>query len=609
MVETAPKIGDWVYEPKYDGYRIVAYVQENKARLMTRNGQDYTTHFASIASSLATYANNRAMILDGEAVIIDNEGKTDFQALQNYIKKPSGKELTYVVFDILALDGKDLRNESLLDRKDVLANLMKNAPDNIYYSKHITGNGNSYFETACELCLEGIIGKKADSVYSGTRNGDWIKLKCDTRQEFVIGGFTVSDKQTNGLSSVLVGYYEGNKLIFSGRAGTGFSENDRKELAKKFSHMLIKESPFVSMKGKKYNEEIFWVKPQLVAEVKFAEWTDDNLLRQASFKGLRIDKKPKEVKKEIMNDIDDNVAATTTATKKQITTKLESGEIEVDGVRVTNPNKVIFQNPEITKGEVVKYYQQVAEAMLKYAGNRILSTVRCPKGVNEPCFFKKHPGAGSKNIVITPIATSSGDDQYFYIKEPKGFIYEAQMGTLEFHVWGSRIDNLEKPDMMVFDLDPDEGMDIDKVRQGVKDIKSILDQLKLASFLKVSGGKGYHIVVPFIPSASWDSFNAFSKKIAHLMENKWPDRYTGNMRKNKRDGKIFIDWVRNGRGATSIAPYSIRAREGAKVAMPIEWNELDKVMPDGITMQEAIKRLRGKDPWEDFYKAKQSLKT
>jgi bifunctional non-homologous end joining protein LigD len=609
LASSPPEEDGWIFEPKYDGYRIVAFVENNKARLMTRNGKDYTKHFKPIAVSLENFAKTRAMILDGEAVIIDDKGKSDFQALQNYMKNPSSRELTYVVFDILAIDGEDLRDKRLLERKKILANLMKETPYNIYFSKHITGRGKSSFESACELDLEGIIGKRVDSKYTGTRNGDWIKLKCDKRQELVIGGFTVSDKQQNGLSAVLVGYFDGGKLIYAGRAGTGFTEKDRRELSKKFSSIIIEKCPFVKVSDKKSDEEIFWIKPEIVAEIKFAEWTKENILRQASYKGLRIDKAAKEVKKEDsedMIDIDKTEIKEKPSAKKA--PKLKDGEIEISGIRITSPDKVVFENPEITKREVVEYYSKVGERMLEYAGDRIISTIRCPKGINEPCFFKKHPGKGSKNIVVTPIKTQSGEEDYFYIQEPKGFVYEAQMGTVEFHTWGSKIDNIDKPDMMVFDLDPDENMELSRVRQGVLDLKSVLEMLSLTSFLKVTGGKGYHVVVPFLPAANWDSFTAFAKRIAQLMESKWTDRYTSNIRKNKREGKIFIDWVRNGRGATSIAPYSIRAREGAKVALPIEWSELNKIAPDGITMQEAIKRLSSPDPWKDFYKAGQSIK-
>jgi len=581
---------------KYDGYRILAFVENNNARLITRNDNDFTNRFKDIATSLTDWAAGRAMILDGEMVITDEKGKTDFQALQNYLKNPKVKELTYIIFDILALNGEDLREYPLTQRKEILETLMKDAPENLYCSNYVKGKGKESFIVACKLNLEGIVGKKSDSVYSGTRNGDWIKMKCDNRQEFVIGGYTLSDKKNSGISSLLLGVYEGNNFIYAGRAGTGLTECSMKELEEKFQKIIIKVSPFIDNLKFKKNEKITWIKPVMIAEIKFAEWTEENLLRQASFKGLRTDKNPKDIKMEkVDNEIKSNEG--------------EEDIIRIGGIKITNPDKIIFDNPKIKKADVARYYSKVSERMMPYVAKRILSIVRCPKGIAGACFFKKHPGADSKGIVTIPIKTNSGEkEEYFYIENVSGLISEAQMGTIEFHTWGSCIDNLEKPDVMVFDLDPDEGMALKQVRQGVKDIKSILDELSLISYLKTSGGKGYHVVVPFKPSVEWDTFHDFAKHIAEAMEKKWPDRYTSNIRKEKRKGKIFIDWVRNGRGATSIAPYSLRARKGAKVSMPIEWNELDNVAPDGVNIEDSLSRINGSDPWKDFYKNNQRLK-
>ncbi len=276
----------------------MAFVEGNNVQLITRNGKDYTKQFQTIANSLIDWAAGRAMVLDGEMVVTDAEGKTDFQALQNYIKNPRGKNLTYVVFDLLALDGADLRRHRLIDRKEKLEDITMDSPKNLHYSRHVKGNGKESLQAACEANMEGIVGKKADSVYSGTRNGDWIKLKCDTRQEFVIGGYTLSDKKITGISSLLVGVYEGNELVYSGRAGTGFTIKTMKELQKKFESIKRKESPFKQPPKPTKNEKITWLEPVLVAEIKFAEWTQDNLLRQASFKGLRTDKAPRDIKKE-----------------------------------------------------------------------------------------------------------------------------------------------------------------------------------------------------------------------------------------------------------------------------------------------------------------------
>ena len=634
LVNTVPEGDNWLYELKYDGYRIIAYMEGNNARLLTRNGNDYTGRFQDIADTLANWAVSRAMILDGEMVVSDSEGRTDFQALQSYMKNPTGKNLTYIIFDMLALDGADLRGLSLIERKERLEELMLDSPGNLQYSPYVRGKGKESFIAACNGKFEGIVGKKADSVYSGTRNNDWIKIKCDTRQEFVIGGYTLSDKKTSGVSSLLLGVYEGKELMYAGRAGTGFTGQSMKELEKKFGEIIRRVSPFRQAPRTRKNEIITWLEPELVAEIKFAGWTDEHQLRQASFKGLRIDKEPWEIKREIVDDETQandkakeeqepakgtgrsmeppsagTVAGRVASTGTSAVTTATAGSVIINGIRITSPDKMIFEEAEITKADVAMYYNKVSERMMPYVGHRILSIVRCPKGVAGSCFYKKHPGSDNKGIVTMPVLTGSGEvEDYFYIDKATGLISEAQMGTVEFHIWGSRIENLDKPDLMVFDLDPDEGMDLKTVRQGVKDIKGVLEELSLVSYLKTSGGKGYHVVVPFEPYVGWDVFYDFARRIAELMEQKWPDRYTSNIRKNKRTNRIFIDWIRNGRGATSIAPYSIRARKGARVSMPITWKELDTVAPDAIDMAGALIRISGEDPWKDFYLINQKLK-
>nr|WP_315019788.1 DNA ligase D [uncultured Aminipila sp.] len=606
LVNKIPDSEDWLYELKYDGYRIMAFVEGNNVRLMTRNSNDYKRQFHDIADSLIDFSAGRAVVLDGEMVITDSSGKTDFQALQNYTKNPASKNLTYVVFDILALDGKDLRGYPLIDRKKILETLMKNAPPKLYYSRYIRGNGKESFAAACETGMEGIVGKKANSIYSGTRNGDWIKLKCDKRQEFVIGGYTLSDKKTMGVSSLLLGVYEGQELVFAGRAGTGMSGDDMKILEEKFENLKRMDSAFKLAPEARINENITWLEPAMVAEIKFAEWTKDNLLRQASFKGLRTDKNPKDIKRE---KTENEKQLELSETKVEKTMEVNTNSIIIEGIKITNPDKVIFDEPIITKADVVQYYAKVSYRMLPYVNHRVLSIVRCPKGVSQTCFYKKHPGSESKGVITIPITNSDGEtEDYFYIDEVPGLISEVQMGTLEFHTWGSRVQELDKPDVMVFDLDPDEGMELSRIRQGARDIKSILDELSLNSYLKTSGGKGYHVVVPLKPVVTWDVFHDFAKGVAEVMEQKWPDRYTSNVRKAKRSGKIFIDWIRNGRGATSIAPYSIRARKGARVSMPIFWDELDTVAPDGIHMEDALKRVNENDPWKDFFQNDQMLK-
>lgn len=605
LVNQVPRGDDWIYEMKYDGYRIVAFVEGNQVRLVTRNGNDYQKRFYDIASSLINWAGGRSMVLDGEMVITDASGKTDFQALQNYLKNGKSEKLTYIVFDLLALDGKDLRNHTIVKRKEILKTLIKDAPPNLYYSRYIRGMGQESFAAACEAGMEGIVGKKVDSIYSGSRNGDWIKLKCEKRQEFVIGGYALTDKKSRGVSALLLGVYEGESFIYAGRAGTGMSEKDMTVLEEEFSHIKRLESPFQTPPKSRTQEEITWLEPLLVAEIKFAEWTKENLLRQASFQGIRTDKSPKEVKREKSeNEISSGFSVNEGEGNME-----GKNSIIIGGVKISNPDKVLYDELMISKADVVRYYEKVLPRMLPYVSHRILTTLRCPKGVSQTCFYKKHPTSESKGIVTFPITNGKGEtEEYFYVENGYGILSEVQMGTLEFHTWGSSIGTLEKPDMMVFDLDPDEDMELSRVRQGVLDVKNILNELSLDAYLKTSGGKGYHVVVPLKPSVSWDTFHDFAKGVAVVMEQKWPDRYTSNVRKANRKGKIFIDWIRNGRGATSVAPYSLRGRKGAKVSMPILWEELDTIAPDGIDMKEALLRIAGEDPWKDYFKNQQMLK-
>ena len=568
LADKVPENEGWVYELKYDGYRILAYLEAGRARLLTRGGNDYTKKFAPIEKALQELANGRAMVLDGEMVVMDR-GRPDFQALQNYIKRPTEAGLQYVIFDILALDGGDLRGLPLLERKKILEGLLKHAPAALQYSEHIENKGEALLQAACGARLEGVVGKRADSPYTGTRSGDWIKCKCSPRQEFVVGGYTQSAKRSSGISSLLLGVYKEGALVYCGRAG-GFSERDIRDLEVKFRPDIRKTSPFEEPPKARAGESVTWLRPAHAAEIAFAEWTREGHLRQAKFKGLRQDKKGEAV--------------------KQI--KNESAGCVIEGVAISNPEKVLSQEAGLTKEGLARYYRAVAPRMLPYIGGRLLSAIRCPGGENKPCFYKKHPGDDTHG---TPVET--GVHTYYYIEDITGLLSEVQMNTVEFHTWGSRAAQLEAPDVMVFDLDPDEGMDLEEIRRGVRDLKRILDGLSLPSYLKTSGGKGYHVVVPLRPALTWEALREQARGIVAIMETKWPQRYTGNARKASRRGKIYVDWQRNLRGATSVAPYSVRMRTNTPVSMPIAWSELGKVAPNGISMEEAVRRMKRKDPW------------
>lgn len=546
---------------------------------MTRNGQDYTARFPTVAEAVRDLP-AFALVLDGEIVAL-KDGRSDFSALQRYLKEGDGIIL-YVVFDLLAVDAIDLRPSTLEARKTRLEKLLAKAPSTLTYSVHTAGDGVAILASACRAKLEGIICKKLSAEYYEGRSAAWIKVKCRNRQEFVVIGYTRTEKRTRGVSALLLGVKEDDSFSYVGRVGTGFTEENAISLEARLSPLLIKKPPVVEAPTSRPREKTVWVKPELVVEVEFAEWTSDRLLRQASFKGTREDKAPSEVRKE---------EPEMTESKKAI--------------KLTSPDKEMFHG--ITKKQVAEYYKMISKKMLPFTENRVLSIVRCPDGEKKGCFFQKHWSEQLPGISLIEVEEKDGDiGDYFYLSVAEGLSSAVQYGTLEFHTWGSRIESLEKPDLLVFDLDPDEGMDLSQVRAAVFDLKSLLDELDLVSFLKTSGGKGYHVVVPLEPSASWEDARTFSQNVAKAMEAKWPKKYTSNPRKEKRKGKVFVDWMRNGRGATSVAPYSLRARPGAPISCPIGWSELDSIGPADIRLENIGSRSR-KQPWRQFFSVSQRL--
>lgn len=554
LEDKLPNEKDYLYEIKYDGYRIIAVIENNKVDLFTRNHIQVNMDYPKIKESLLTFFSGKSLILDGEIVVFDKNGKSNFQLLQNKNASP-----TYMVFDILAYAGNDLRNEPLLKRKEILKQIFQNSPKNIQLCQYILQDGKKFLKEAEKAELEGIIAKKINSIYSGTRNGDWIKIKFRKEQEFVIGGYTFSEKRK--IQALLLGVMQENQFVYVGKVGTGFSEKTITELLKKFKNLQRKTSPFVDFSSSK---NTIWLRPSLIAEVEYAEFTDTHKLRQASFKGLRMDKETKEVHLEI-----------------------------------THPEKIIYPKEKVNKMDVFSYYEKIAPYMLPYLQDRLVSVVRFHQN---QCFFKKHPLPLHEGIQVHKITNSKKEkEDYFSITSEKGLLEEVQLGSIEFHTWGSQISKKNRPNLMVFDLDPDEEVSLSQLRQGVKDLKQVLDTLKLESFLKTSGGKGYHLVVPFQNECSWDKFKNFSKQIVVYMEEKWPERYTSNMRKEKRKGKIFIDWVRNSKGATSVVPYSLRMKGKPSVSMPISFKELDLIAPDDILYEEAIKKSKKRDPWKNFF--------
>jgi bifunctional non-homologous end joining protein LigD len=555
LVDSVPAGAGWLHEMKYDGYRCLLALAGGEARIYTRTGLDWTDKFPEIAEAARAIDCDSAL-LDGEIVALDGEGNTGFSALQQAISE-GGKGLTLFLFDALEIDGKKLEALPNLERKQRLAALVGTGrPPLILYADHLLGKGEELFNAMCEAGQEGIISKKADAPYRHTRTKTWLKIKCTRRQEFVIIGWSESDKKGRGFRSLLLGLHENGTLRYAGKVGTGFSQTVQHDLRERLDRLAPDGAPAPVPRAEARGAH--WVKPKLVAEIAFAQFTAENVVRHASFLGLRGDKAAKEV-----------VAEMPQATPATVT----------DDVTISNPDRVIFPDAKVTKGDLAAYYRAVGAIMLPWTANRPVSLVRCPQGRGKKCFFQKHDsGTFGPHVLHVPIREKDGHmEDYLYVEDIAGLIANVQMGTIEFHGWGSKVENVEKPDRVVFDLDPDEGLDFGLVKKAAKDIRRHLADMGLQTFPMLTGGKGIHVIVPLRPEAEWPQVKDFARRFAMALAEAAPDRFTAELSKAKRKGLIFIDYLRNQRGSTAIMPFSARAREGAPVAAPINWEELDKM--------------------------------
>ncbi len=590
LVDTAPSGSAWFNEPKLDGYRLLCCIDHGAVTLLTRNGNDWTNKFPTIAAQAAALPCQQAVI-DGEAVVYDEAGVTDFQRLQSAIGQLD-PAIVLVAFDLLYLDGWDLRNAALRDRKLVLHDLLKQSNPTIRYGDHVVGQGPEFFAQACVVGLEGIIAKKADDPYRETRTQSWRKIKCHQRQEFVIIGFTEPSGSRKGFGSLALGVRDepGAPLRYVGKVGTGFSEETLQNLHRRLKGIERKKPAIPGLTARDVGKPVHWVDPQLVAEIVYREWTEDGHLRHASFQGLREDKPAAEVVEEIA--VTPVIPAAT------------------GSVTFTSPDKVLFPEAGITKQELADYWTTVADYALPHMAYRPLALFRCPDGLESPCFYQKHVGVGIP-AVVPKIDVEGDGEPYAMVDDLDAVIGLVQIEALELHQWGSRAEAIEQPDIIVFDLDPDETLGWDVVVAGAFDIKSRLEALGLVPFAKVTGGKGIHVVVPVQPGPEWPAIKQFSKAFVLEMVREQPDRYTASVSKSKRSGRIYIDYLRNGRGATAIAAYSPRARPGAPVAAPIGWDALEasgSVRPVfGVADAGTWMKLRGKDPWLAFEDSRRSL--
>ena len=554
LVDSVPAGRGWVHEMKYDGYRLLIAVGGDEARAYTRSGLDWSERFAPLLAEAAKLKVDSALI-DGEAVVLDAEGRSSFQSLQNALKS-APDSIDYFAFDLLELDGEDLTPLPLLDRKAHLAKILPKASRHIRFSDHIEGSGEALLESFCAAGLEGVISKKADARYVGSRAGSWLKAKCIKRQEFVIVGWTPSDT-SRAFRSLMLGVHEKGALRYAGKVGTGF---DTEELFRLQAMMKPLERKEPTVKAPRTETRgAHWIEPKLVAEIAFTEMTNEGTLRHPSYLGLREDKKPEAV----VVESEEKVAVAT----------------RVFPVPISNSDRVIFPEAGLTKGELAEYYAALAPIMLPWAGSRPISLVRCPQGRAKKCFFQKHDaGSFGDSVKQVAIEEKDGDNQpYLYMDTPEGLMTCVQMGTIEFHGWGARIEDVEKADRLVFDLDPDVGLDFEAVRSAAFQFRDILKQMGLETFPMLTGGKGVHVIAPLVPRAEWPEVKDFAHRLARAVAQMDPDRFTAALPKAQRKGRIFVDYLRNQRGATAVMPYSARAREGAPVAAPISWKEMETI--------------------------------
>lgn len=601
LVEQVPQGYEWLHELKFDGYRILCRIDNRKISLITRNRQDWTDRLRFLARAASGLPVQNA-ILDGEVVALNDDGTTNFQLLQNSLAAHATGKLAYYVFDLLHLNGEDLTRRPLLARKETLADVMKEMSDTstMRYSDHWLGEGMRLYQEACRSGLEGIISKRSEQPYRSGRGRDWIKTKCVQNQEFVIGGFTEPSGSRAALGALLVGVHDsGGRLNYAGRVGTGFNRKSLLELRERLDHLIAKSPPFVNPPKGADARGVHWVKPELVAAVSFAQWTDDNLLRHPSFQGLREDKPAREIVRER--------AANSAYAQPP---PASSGDA-VAGVRLTHPDRILYPEQGITKRELALYYEKVADWILPHVSGRPLTLVRCPAGHNKQCFYQRHmKDAAAEWIHPVTVREKTATVSYVAIDDRQGLIALVQMGVLELHTWGSTKDHIDQPDRLIFDLDPDPAISWHRLEAAARSLRAYLEELGMNAFVKTTGGKGLHIVVPIAAAIDWNTAKEFSKHVARRMVSQAPDLYTATASKAKRVGKIFIDYLRNSRSATAVAAYSTRASAGAPVSMPVRWDELKADLRGAcFNVRNVPQRLARLDidPWQDFAAARRIL--
>lgn len=632
LVEQPPKGDQWLHEVKWDGYRLLTCIAKGKVQLWSRNENPWNERAPDTCLAMEALGLDAARF-DGELIALDEQGRSDFGLLQKTLSGEASAELCYVLFDIVHLEGYDLAGVSLIQRKALLESLLKGAHNGrLLYSAHAIGDGEAFFELAVQRQLEGIISKRADGAYRAGRGDDWKKIKRSTSDEFAVVGYTAARGSRVGFGSLLLARPASDGgWDFAGRVGTGFSDTQLRELQGTLEKSGVKKPPVHEATIDPLLRGAHWVKPRAVVEVYFRGMGNHGLLRQPSLKTMRLDKKPQDLRhgdkaasshrrgETVMAQPKTGAAGKTAPANKTAASKTARASkspsskagTKPDQIVITHPDREVFPGEGISKQDVAQYYQAVMNHLLPGIKGRPMSVIRCPSGVGDGCFFQKHVVEGLKYTPSARLKEESGKQgDYLYPDAPDAIIEMVQFGAIEFHPWGSTVDDPERATQMIFDLDPAPDVAWPRVVQGARCVRSLLDKLGLASFVRTTGGKGLHVVVPLKPACDWDTVKQFAHSFADTLAKTYPGEFIAVSSKTKRGGLIFLDYLRNARGATSVASYSLRARPGAPVAVPLRWEELGKLTSgaqfDIHSLPKRLARLR-KDPWEGFEKLRQDL--
>jgi bifunctional non-homologous end joining protein LigD len=622
VASQAPDGSEWLHEIKYDGYRLLARIEDGDVRLITRGGLDWTAKFPALATRLGQLPLDSALI-DGELVHLEPEGTTSFSSLQDAISGGKTDTLNFFAFDLLYRDGFDLTGAALEDRKAALSAIISPQSQGMMrYSDHQIGHGPAFFARGCSYKLEGIVSKRRMEPYRPGRGRSWLKIKCRNREEFVVVGFTDPEGSREGFGALLVGYHDPQgKLRYAGRVGTGFNTTQLLDLHRQLES-LARPDPTVALPKGISRKGVHWIEPRLVVEVEFADWTADAILRQASFQGLREDKDPRDV----VYDPKTRAAVEPAPSPKKTSSRAEQpaprkteteerqrardGTLTFEGVRLTHPDRILYPGTNLTKLDIARYYAEIQDWILPELSRRLLTLVRSP-AAGMKTFYQKHIGDEAPEAIKRfNIDGQEEPEIYPYIEDLPGLIGLVQMGVLEIHPWGSRVNKLEMPDRVTMDLDPDEGLPWQRVTEAAIDVREALAGIGLKSFAKTTGGKGLHVVIPLTPKLDWDQVKAFAKWIADSFVAQRPEAFTANMAKRARHGRTYIDYLRNGRGATAVGAYTPRARAGAPVSTPISWEEVEQgVKPGEFTVETVPRRLAAlrTDPWAEIGKIRQTV--